>query len=455
MTQKNIFSTDRRTFLRVGALTALSVTTPGFFSITKSDKPNGKVRLAMIGCGGRGEADLFGLYRTGLCEVVALCDTDIAGKPCRKAVKKFDKAEKFTDFRKMFDAMKGKIDAVAVATPDVSHFAIVMDALRRGYPVYCEKPLAHSFEECELMVRAAAKAGVVTQMGNQGHSEGNYWQFRQYVRDGVIKPNEVTKVVSHMNFDINGWYDNKWQGKVSAFAAKEPIPEGLNWDCWLATNVERDYSHEYMHGDWRCWHEFGAGCIGDWGAHVIDTVHEFCDLGLPTEVKIADVKGWNGYVFPLTCTLTFSFPKTEKHRALDILWYEGKGNLPSFEGVPKGAKLNKNVGREIYMADGSVWHGSSHGDTIRRLGDNFKPGFPKPPSNHYENFLRAVKGEEKANSPFSVGGPLSQALLLGSIAQYLNRGFKFDPVKKVCSDPAATAMLKRPVRKGWEEYYKV
>lgn len=446
---------SRRSFIHLGSLSAAALAAPGCFSIVKRDAPSGKVRLGMIGCGGRGSYDLFTLYKTGLCEVVALCDTDLSPANCKKALKAFPRAEKFTDFRRLFDAMEGKMDAVAVATPDVSHFAIVMEALRRGYPLFCEKPLGHSFEECELMIAAAAKAGVVTQMGNQGHSEDNYWQFREYTKNGTIKTNDITKIVSHMNFDINRWYDNKWQGKVSSLPAKEPVPAGLNWNCWLATHVERDYSREYMRGGWRCWHEFGAGCIGDWGAHVIDTVHEFCGLELPTEIKIADVKGWNGFVFPLACTLTFSFPKTDRHRALDLLWYEGKGNLPPFEGVPNKSKLNTRVGREIYLADGSVWHASSHGDPIRRLNDNAKPAFPKPPSNHYENFLRAVRGEEKPNSPFSVGGPLSQALLLGSIAQLLNRGFKFDPVKKVCSDPEATALLKRPVRKGWEEYYRI
>ena len=446
---------NRRDFIRIGALSTVSALVPACASITRRDVPGGKVRLGMIGCGGRGANDLFDLYQTGLCEVVALCDTDLSVANCKRALRAFPEVPRFTDFRVLFDHMQGRMDAVAVATPDVSHFAIVMEALRRGYPVYCEKPLGHSFQECELMAAAAAKAGVVTQMGNQGHSEGNYWQFREYTRSGIIRPADVTKVVAHMNFDINGWYDNKWQGKVHAFAAKEPVPAGLDWNCWLATNVERDYSREYMHGNWRCWQEFGAGCIGDWGAHVIDTVHEFCHLGLPTEIKIDRVKGWNRYVFPLTCTLTFSFPKTDKHRALDILWYEGKGNEPSFEGLPKDRRLNRRVGREIYLADGSVWHGSSHGDTIHRMGDGFKPDFPKPPSNHHENFLRAVRGEEKPNSPFSVGAPLSQALLLGGIAQYLNRGFKFDPATKTCSDPEATALLKRPVRAGWEEYYRI
>ena len=162
--------------------------------------PDGKVRLACVGIGQQAWYDIKQFEATGLVDIAALCDTDIArGKQCREALKKYPNAPRFTDFRKMLDAMEGKIDAVAVMTPDFSHFPALMAAMKRGYPVFSEKPLAHTFEECELLMKAAAKYGVVTQMGNQGHSEENYYQFKHYVETGVIDMSKLTKLVAHMN----------------------------------------------------------------------------------------------------------------------------------------------------------------------------------------------------------------------------------------------------------------
>ena len=78
----------------------------------------------------------------------------------------------------MFDRMANQIDAVTVGVPDHSHFPIAIEAMSHGIHVYVEKPLARTFHEVEILMRAEKKFGVVTQMGNQGHSEANYFQFK-------------------------------------------------------------------------------------------------------------------------------------------------------------------------------------------------------------------------------------------------------------------------------------
>ena len=133
-----------------------------------------KVRLAYVGLGNRAWGVINNFRNTGLAEVVALCDTDLEGPQCVETLKLYPDLPRFTDFRKMLDAMAGQIDAVAVCTPDFSHFPALMAAMKRGIAVFSEKPLAHTFEECELLMAAERKYGVVTQMGNQGHSGKNY-----------------------------------------------------------------------------------------------------------------------------------------------------------------------------------------------------------------------------------------------------------------------------------------
>lgn len=455
---------DRRGFLKA-ALAAGTFPAIGGCLSPGGCPAGGKVRLAAIGCGAQAWFDLKKLAANAdICEVVALCDTDIGAAHTVEALKRYPDLPRFHDFRRMFDAMADGIDAVLVGTPDHSHFCAAMHAMRLGKAVYVEKPLAHSFRECELLVKAAAKYGVVTQMGNQGHSGDNYYQYRDYVRNGVIK--DVTRVVAHMNMQRR-WH--KWGGRVSSYPAAEKLPATLDWDSWVSSAVYHDFSKDLAYGEWRCWYDYGNGCMGDWGAHILDCVHRFTLKGaLPEEVAISDVKGWNPYVFPTQDTLTMKFG------GVTLEWYEGLDNRPK---LPKGFRYADNKGlfpastandglidpplkpgKEIYLADGTVWQGLSHASTLVRCGaqDEKAPEFERAHNDHYRNFLLAAKGEEEAKSPFSVTAPLSQLFCLGVAAQRLNRGFRFDPAaKRAVGDEEVNRLLDGPApRRGWEEYYK-
>ena len=456
---------NRRGFLSAMLAAGAYPLLPGCFS-SKAYVANGKVRLAAIGCGAQAWFDLKKLAgNKDICEVVALCDTDIGAPHTEEALKRFPNLPRFQDFRKMFDRMADQIDAVLIGIPDHSHFCAAMHAMRLGKAVYVEKPLAHSFRECELLMAAEEKYGVVTQMGNQGHSGANYYQYRDYVQNGVIK--DVKKVVAHMNMQRR-WH--KWGGKTSSYPRGEVMPETLDWEVWCNAAPYHDFSKDLAYGEWRCWYDYGNGCMGDWGAHILDCVHRFTLRGaLPTEVSISNVTGWNQFVFPIQDTLTMKFDD------VTLEWYEGLDNKPP---LPEGFRYADNKGlfpastandglidpplkpgKEIYLADGTVWQGLSHAATLVRVGaqDEKVPAFEKAGSDHWRNFLLAVKGEEEARSPFRVTAPLSEVFCLGVIAQRLNRGFKFDPVaKKDVGDAEVGILLKGPApREGWEEYYRV
>lgn len=465
---------NRKTFIKSLA----SVTTLPFLPACISFGRD-KVRVACVGLGCRAWDVINSLEDTGLCHVAALCDTDLGGTQCVEALKRYPTLPRFSDFRKMLDKMEGKVDAVIVSTPDFSHFPALMDAMRRGLAVFSEKPLAHTFEECELLMAAERKYGVVTQMGNQGHSGKNYWQFKHYVETSVIDVSKLTRLVAHMN-SPRRWH--KWNGKVDGFRRGEALPNGLDWDTWLGTAAYHDYSKDYVQGEWRSWFDFGNGCLGDWGAHTMDTMHRFFSLGLPTEVQIKNVEGWNPFVFPMQDTLVYKFPAVGRRPAIELEWYEGVKNVPTFgkgykylsgDGIPAsgaGTSAKKGQlmpGKYFELSDGMAWEGTSHANPILMCGDsNEVPDYPykdtpatAPDLDHYRNFLRAVMGEGRARSPFMVSAPLSEVFCLGCIAQRLNRSFRFDPVnKQVVGDAAANALLKGAAgtpRKGWEEFYKV
>ena len=435
---------------------------------------NERVNLACVGVGNRAGEIIRDLYKTGLCNIVALCDVDMEAPHTQQILKMFPNVPCFKDFRQMFDKMANQIDAVAIGTPDFAHFAITMQALDLGKHVYVEKPMAQTFWEVELMMQKAKKQSkAVTQMGNQGHSEANYFQFKAWKDAGIIK--DVTQIDAHMNMPRR-WHS--WNPKMKSFPPAETIPTTLDWELWQMQTLGHDYNKDFVNGQWRCWFDFGMGALGDWGAHILDTAHEFLELGLPTQVEAKYLKDHNSFFFPMSSTINFHFPKRKGMPPVNITWYDGLDNLPKIpEGYgvsgldpnippPSTGKIEPvklNPGKIIYSKD-LIFKGGSHASTLQIIPEakandlkNKMPEVPLSPSNHFANFLKACKGEEKTRSPFSVAGPLSQVFCLGVITQRLNSKINFDPVKKeIVNDKFANALLVGPPpAKGWEQYYKV
>ncbi|MDR0534845.1 MAG: Gfo/Idh/MocA family oxidoreductase [Puniceicoccales bacterium] len=440
-----------------------------------------KVRIAYIGIGNQGKNDIEGFAKTGLVEVVALCDTELGHKRTQHVLQKYPHARQYRDFRKLLDEVGGRIDAVLVATPDFSHFPAAIAAMALGKHVYVEKPIAQSFRQIELLMAAEKKYGVVTQMGNQGHSGGNYYQFKAWTEAGVIK--NITRINAHMNA-ARRWHKKSFLGMKDFFPA-QPVPEWLDWEAWLSTALEHPYNPGYLNGDWRCWFEFGNGALGDWGAHIFDTAHRFLQLGLPREVNPLRLEGRNAFIFPQASTLEFKFAaRGEGRPACTLAWYDGKENPPplpkggedievdadipppgggsSAKADKKGKSLVPNNGKELYAADGTIFQGGTHGRTLRALDPDkarefAKVAVPRVTSDHFKNFLLATLGAEEARAPFSVSGPLCQVMNLGVIAQRVGERFAFDPAtKRITNHEVADKLLDGvPPRKGWEQFYKL
>ena len=431
--------------------------------------PSDKVNLACCGIGNRGGELLNSLYKTGLVNIVALCDVDMGAPHTLENMQKFPNARRFQDFREMFDKMGNQFDAISVGIPDFSHFPVTMLGMSQGKHVYVEKPMAHSFHEISLMMKAEKKHKVACQMGNQGHSEENYFQFKSWTEAGIIK--DVTKITAFMN---NG---RRWHGmKVSDYLPSQPIPTTLDWDKWLSTAQFKDYNKGYINGDWRSWFEFGNGALGDLGAHIFDTAHQFLKLGLPTEVDPIYMEGHSTLIFPQGSTLVFKFPKRNNMPALELSWYDGFNNkppLPEFYGEPVRAKnippptagnnTKRYPGKVIYGKD-LTFKGGSHGSALEIIPSekakdmaSSLPVVPESPSNHFANFLKACKGEEKCRSSFDIAGPLSQVMALGVLAQRLNTKLVFDShTNKITNSSVGNELLVGPPpRKDWEQFYKM
>ncbi len=463
---------SRRDFLKTSAAFGALTILPSYVALGKQSGtgigPNEKVNLAVIGIGNQGGNDLKTLFGSGHCNVVALCDIDLEGKHTQGSLRAHPSARKFKDFRVMFDKMANEIDAVLIATPDHSHFAATMLAMSLGKHVFVEKPLAHTFGQSERLIRMSAKhPNVVTQMGNQGHSGANYFQFKAWREAGIIK--DITRITAHMN-SRRRWHG--WGSKATKYPS-EPLPAGVDWDQWMDVVAQpHPYSKKLHPQEWRSWYDYGSGCFGDWGPHILDTCHRFLELGLPTDVTAVHLDGINksDLIYPASSTIRFSFPERGPDLpACEVTWYDGVKNKPKLEAefsepakgetVAKATVLDR-PGKVLYSKD-LTFKGGHHGEPLQIVPrEKYMdmrgklPRFPQKNSNHYANFLLACKGEEEARSPFSVSGPLTQVFNLGVLTQRFGGTIKFDTQRKqITNNTAANTLLDPVPRKGWEQYY--
>ena len=185
MKKTNSFSSRRGFLTNAAAFTAAAAMPKISFA-----SPNDRLKVAFIGTGGRGGSNLQSVAKTQTIDVVGLCDVD--SRFLTSAGDKFPKAQKFEDFRKLYDTIGDQIDAVVVSTPEHTHAYAAMPALQLGKHVYCEKPLAYNIDETRRLTEAAKQAGVATQMGTQIHASKNYHRVVELIQSNAI--GDVTEV---------------------------------------------------------------------------------------------------------------------------------------------------------------------------------------------------------------------------------------------------------------------
>ena len=410
--------------------------------------PSEKLNIAGIGAGGQAAHDLRQMESEN---IVALCDVD--WRRARGMFQRHPDARRYRDFREMLDKEGDKIDAVVVATPDHMHAVASMAAIKRGKHVYCEKPLTHDVYEARVLAEAARKAGVATQMGNQGQASEGTRLMCETIWDGAIgEVREVHVWTDRPMRGINGLY---WPQGVGRPTDRPSIPDAVAWDLWLGTAPERPYHPDYMPFKWRGWWDFGTGALGDIGCHSIDPVFRALKLGHPTSVE-ACCTIVNEETFPVASRVTYEFPARQGLAPVTLHWYDGGMKPP----------------RPKELEDGRAWDTNGTlfvGDKGKMLGNRLIPearqqAYGKPPKvldrspGHYQEWIDACKGGKPAGSNFpDHAGLLAQVVLLGNLALQPSLKEKVARTKllwdgeamKVTNLPEANQFLKREYREGW------
>jgi predicted dehydrogenase len=406
---------------------------------------NAKLRVAAIGTGNRGRADLLSVAASPRVEVAALCDVDQSPKHFGWAAERFPKAARFADFRRLLDKAE-LFDAVIVSTPDHMHAPIALPAMALGKHVFCQKPLTHTVSEARQMRAAAARYRVVTQMGNQIQSHSAYRTAVQLVHDGVI--GKVREVHSWQGGDM------EWM-LTDRRPPPDPVPKKLDWNLWLGVAPQRPYSRRVYHPkNWRAWQDFGSGQLGDFGCHILDPVFMALELGPPRTVE-ADAPTLNDEVWAPWCTVAYEFPGTSRtsRESLALTWYDGVGRGPQRAGLglPDAYEL-PHAGSALVGEGGTMiiphW-AAPQLFPVEKFRDHALPKLDDV--DHFTSWVDACLGDGQTTSHFGYAGPLTEAVLLGLVAvRFPREQLLWDAsAGKFTHHADATARLTKEYRRGW------
>ncbi len=442
--------TNRRSFLRSLALGA--TVAPWVTRGLLAQSPNGVVHHASFGCSGMAMSDVSAIAKHAAVQIVAGCDVD--EKKTAEFRKKWPEARIYTDFRELLEKEKD-LQSVNVSTPDHMHARIGISALQRDLAVYGQKPLTHDLAECRRLTELARVKKRPTQMGIQIHSSSEYRTAVKLVQDGVIGKIK----------EVHTWSNKKW-GDAGAMPTKtEAPPEGLNWDQWLGVAAERPFiGGEFYHpGNWRKRLDFGTGTFGDMGCHIYDPVFKALALTAPTSVRSEGAKP-NDHSWATDAVIHYLFPGTDytEGKTVKVVWYDGDQRPPQeIQDLVKKKDAVPDDKKAKLPEQGSIFLGTRgvlllpHVEHARLFGEEVKDHVIEKVAgdNHWLQFIETVLGNRPhADAHFDYAGPLTEAVLLGSVAsRFPQTTLEWEAAAlKFTNVAEANEFVRKAYRKGYE-----
>ncbi|MGE3243003.1 MAG: Gfo/Idh/MocA family oxidoreductase [Pirellulales bacterium] len=453
-------STDRRSFLQQTALAAGSFAFAGLSSRRSkaAEAASDRIRVGCIGVGGRGT--YVGNIACGIGEKVACADVDrthaeafAAGGPC--AV--------YGDYREILD--RQDIDLVTVGTPDHWHAKILIDAVKSGKDVYCEKPMTLTIDEGKKICEAVRRTGRIVQVGTQQRSSGQFLMAVAMAQSGRL--GKVLKARCSIGGGVTG----------GPFATATP-PSHLNWNAWLGQSPLVDYTPERCHGSFRGWLEYAGGIITDWGAHHVDIAQWAlgCENTGPIECEGQGVypvipenfdmveffagraKLPNSFNTVTTFEVTHRFANGSTLTVAPgpdngVLIEGEKGrifvNRGRLNGKPVEA-LTDDDRQELATAIGRLYRGKPI-DPFEVATDDTYTGYDRASANQVQNLIDCIRDRGTPVSDVFTHHRAVSTCHLTNITMLLRRKLQWNPDKEdFIGDPQASALVARPQRSPFE-----
>ena len=428
-----MLSSTRRHFLQATSTAAASLSLASYVHANADTvKP---VRVALIGCGGRGSY-LAGVFQSQPGVSLAwVCDVDTArlqrGKKLARGT-----VQASNDIRKVL--ADKTLDACIVATPDHWHAPAAILACEAGKHVYVEKPCSHNVREGRLLVESAKRNKRVVQHGTQVRSTPMMIEAVGLLEKGIIGDVKVSKA---WNIQRRG---NIGKGKPGT------PPATLDYDNWVGPAEFIPYQANRTHSGWHWWYHFGTGDMGNDGVHDIDYAR--WGLGVHTHPSTVTAAGGKFFFdddqqFADTQQVAFQYPGKGTTGDQKLLIYEQRlwsTNYP--HNVDSGVEFYGTKGQMFLSRRGKI---AVYGERNRRIKVNGTPG-EQNAGKHVANFVQCVRTGDTPNGDIELGHLTTSLCHLGNVATRLGRSFQFDPkTEQAVGDPEANALMSRPYRDHW------
>ncbi len=292
-------------------------------------------------------------------------------------------------------------------------------------------------------------------MGNQGMAfEGNRL-INEWIADGAIGPVREVHVWSDRPTHL-GTKSLYWAQAIERPTNTPEVPKDLDWDLWLGPAPWRPYHPAYVPFTWRGWWDFGSGGLGDMGIHNIAPAFSAMKLGAPTSVCASSTPVFPE-TLPLACCVHCEFPARGEMPPVKLHWYDG-GLLPARpEELEDGRELNKEDGLLFVGERGKILVEGWGGNSPRLIPESKMQAYKRPAKTlprsigHHQEWIAACKGREVVpRSKFDFAGPLTEAVLLGTICVRLGgRKLSWDAGNLRTGDAEADRYLHYEYRNGW------
>ncbi len=410
---------NRRSFIKSTAAAGGLMLLPSW-SIGRQPGPNGKLNVALVGVGGIGGMAISSLLPCKSAKIVALCDVDDAR--AAQNFKKFpDWMPKFRDYRVMLDKMDRQIDAVVISTPDHMHYPIAAWAIAKGKHVFCQKPLTRTIWEAEELKRLANNAGVITQMGNQGHTNEGWRLIKEWYQAGVL--GEIEDIYIWTNRPI-------WPQGDLQMPEGQPVPSTLDYKLWLGVAPYQPYNEAVLPFKWRGLRNYGTGAAGDMACHFLDVPYSAFDLGFPIKIE-GNSSPFNDYSWPSQASSVMTFMnKCGVNNRIRLHWYDGGRKPKSIKRVEDAfLKDPRNNNATFIVGTKETVYTNEYGQGTRiwpaaRMKELSKggklPGKTVPrsvsPGNPFREWVEACHAGKQPMGNFNYAAPFTEMALLGMIA---------------------------------------
>jgi predicted dehydrogenase len=363
-----------------------------------------RIRIGVIGTGGRARGLMTLLKRLPGNELVAVCDVyeprllqaaEIAGAA----------AVKTADYRSILD--NREIDAVVIGTPDHWHKTITLEAVAAGKDVYVEKPVSHSIAEGAEMVKAIEASTRIVQTGTQQRSWDHFVLGKQIVDSGRL--GQITFVQTY-------WYQHSTAGNYTPVSMDK-----LDWKRWLGPAPDRAFAPERFY-QWRHFWDYGGGCITDLMTHWIDVVHWYMDVDAPTAAMATgrnyNIKLWEA---PDTVNATLEFPRNFMAAYLGTYVSKVDDGGLEFRGDKGTLKIDR-ARLAFYRDDAAYAAGTLTPEPdiyVRSSGDGTLT--------HLQNWLDCIRSRKQPNASIRVAHAAARTSHITNAALRAGHAVKWNP----------------------------